>query len=493
MTSSTLGGGQDSRPPNIVTIILDAARAKNFSASGGDRLADTPAIDSLAAHGTAFPRAVASANWTVPSHFSIFTGKYPNVHGVRTFQKLTGLPETTASHLRGIGYETAMFTENLHLAGGYGLEEGFDVLRSRRVGVSREQRTVANRLIGHATFLYSAPVRKIISEVPPLIAPLSLMFHSQERAYKHDVCGQYTLDWFSDWIGQRSPERPFHAFFNFVDTHDPYDLVSNGHQLSFLERAYLNAPRYYMLSVPGFQSHMHWEALVGGYVKSIEDADRKIGQVLEMLEKHGERDRTMIVVTSDHGQSFGESGNIFHGCGATDSVTRVPLVVSPANGTHVPRRVERWVSLCEVDSWIRSAASGSAPYDDEGHALSPRSVAPPSSAVVYCEGGPASDQVRSLTGIGTDQSWNHRLLAAYRGEEKFVLDLETSEIFHWTGTKDPDLTSPEPMSKDAAVLVREGIFGPYESEEDLRRSRAAQGPAPVNVEIDERLRSWGYD
>jgi hypothetical protein len=493
MTSYAPGTGHESRPPNIVTIVLDAARAKNFSVSGGGRLAHTPTIDSLAARGTTFPRAVASANWTIPSHFSIFTGKYPNVHGVRTFQKLTGLPKTTASHLRGIGYDTAMFTENLHLAGGYGLEEGFEVLRSRRVGVSREQRTVANRLIGHATFLYSAPIRKLISEVPPLIAPLSLMFHSQERAYKNDVCGQYTLDWFSEWMGQRSPERPFHAFFNFVDTHDPYDLVPNGHQLSFLERAYLNAPRYYMLSVPGFQSHMHWEALVGGYVKSIEDADRKIGQVLEMLGKYGERERTMIVVTSDHGQSFGESGNIFHGCGATDSVTRVPLVVSPSEGTIVPRRVERWVSLCEVDSWIWSAASGFAPYDDQGRAVFTNGAAAPDSGVVYCEGGPASDQVRSLTGIGTDQSWNHRLLAAYRGDEKFVLDLQTSEVFRWTGPGDPDLTSPDPLAQDAAALARHEIFGPYEVEEGLRRSRAAQGPAPVNVEIDERLRSWGYD
>ena len=102
------------RPPNVVTIVLDCARAKNFSTSGGDRLAKTPEIDSLAASGTAFPRAVAPANWTVPSHFSIFTGAYPSVHGIRTYQKMAEPPRTTAAWLRRAGDETSMFTEKLY-------------------------------------------------------------------------------------------------------------------------------------------------------------------------------------------------------------------------------------------------------------------------------------------------------------------------------------------------------------------------------------------
>ena len=94
MSNKIPGERVSSRPPNIVTMVLDCARAKNFATSGGDLLAETPVIDALAAQGTEFPRAVASANWTVPSHFSIFTGFYPNVHGVRTFQKLTVPLET---------------------------------------------------------------------------------------------------------------------------------------------------------------------------------------------------------------------------------------------------------------------------------------------------------------------------------------------------------------------------------------------------------------
>ncbi len=493
MAARIPGESVSSRPPNVVLIVLDCARATNFATSGGGLLAETPVIDSLAAQGTALPRAVAPANWTVPSHFSIFTGSYPNVHGVRTFQKLAVPLETTASGLRERGYETAMFSENLHLLGGYGLEHGFDVQRSVKIGISEEERTFVNAIIGRAGVLYSSRVRKLISRLPPLITPLSLLFHSQELAFKKEVTGEYVVSSFDNWLASRSPDRPFYAFFNLVDTHDPYDLVPDGERIGFLDRVFLTAPRFYVLSVPGFQSHMRPGPLVRGYVKSIEAADRKVGRLLRLLEKHGEKDRTMVIVTADHGEAFGELGNYFHGCGASDSVLRVPLVVSAPRGINLPRKVDRWVSLCEVDSWVKAAAAGEVPYDDDAHAPFPFSVTAPDSTFVYGEGGPASDQIRSLKGIGSEQSWNHRLLAAYRGDEKFLLDIETAEILHWKGLKDPDFAPSERLSGEAATIARREVFGPYEAAEAARLTRAGKAPEPVDVKIDQRLRSWGYD
>jgi Sulfatase len=485
--------GEGGRPPNVVLVILDCARAKNFRTSGGDRIARTPVIDDLAARGTAFPRAVAPANWTVPSHVSIFTGSYPNVHGLRTFRRGVMVPDTTATQLKRSGYETAMFTEMVHLVGGYGMEEGFDVRRARRMGISDEQRTVANSLLGHANFLYSPKVLKLVEKLPPLITPLTMMNHPQEVAYKEDVCNQYTLDAFSTWLGARSTERPFYSFFNFVDVHEPYELVPNGSRLDFLDRVYIHTPRFYLLAVPGLQSHVDWDALVAGYIYSIEQADAKVGQLVELLRQKGELDRTMIIVTADHGQSFGESGNVFHGCGATDSIVRVPLVVAPPAGMSVPRRVERWVSLCEVDSWIRAAAAGAAPYDAEGHAPFPYSVTAPDSTIVYCEGGPASDPNRSLRGIRTDQSWNRRLLAAFRQDEKFVLDLATGDILYWKLTGDPDAVEPTRFTGVEAQRLRVEVFRPYEAQEASRESQAASHPAAPEVALDARLKSWGYD
>ena len=93
-----------------------------------------------------------------------------------------------------------MFSENIHLLGGYGLEHGFDVQCSVKIGISEEERTFVNGMIGRAGFLYSSRVRKLISRLPPLITPLSLLFHSQEVAFKEEVTGEYVVTGFDNWL-----------------------------------------------------------------------------------------------------------------------------------------------------------------------------------------------------------------------------------------------------------------------------------------------------
>jgi hypothetical protein len=199
------------------------------------------------------------------------------------------------------------------------------------------------------------------------------------------------------------------------------------------------------------------------------------------------------VITGDHGQSFGEAGNVFHGCGATDSIARVPLVVRPPADYSVPGRVDRWTSLCDIGSWLRAAASGSEPFDEDGVAPMPFSLGSDRSETVFCEGAPASDPNRSLRGVRADARWNHRLLAAYRGTEKFVLDLETSDVFRWPMEgSDPDLTVPDHLDGGEAEAARNELFEPYLRLDGTHVGSPAFGSA-LPAEIDHRLRSWGYD
>jgi hypothetical protein len=155
--------------------------------------------------------------------------------------------------------------------------------------------------------------------------------------------------------------------------------------------------------------------------------------------------------------------------------------------------VDRWVSLCEIRSWIEAASTGDSPFDGRGHAGNHGATEAQGEPVVFCKGSPASDPIRSLKGIRTDQPWNHRLLAAYRDTEKFVLDLDTGQVVHWPRADDSDGASPAPLSPSAGTRVREEIFGPYESREAARLAGGSAAEAPIDVEIDERLRSWGYD
>ena len=481
------------RSPNVIVGILDCARAKSFGSSGGTRVAPTPAIDALARRGTVFPRAVAPANWTVPSHMSIMTGSYPNVHGRRTFARGAAPMETFASFLQRQGYETALYSEMVHLSAGYGLEDGYAIQRSKKMGVSDDDRTLSNRLTPYLSFLYGPGVRTLVERVPPFIVPMNAVNFPQEVAYKREVCGDYLLDDLDRWLATRSKDAPFHLFFNFVNAHEPYELVPNGHPPGFLGKWYARTPRYYLLAVRGLQGHVPWAALEGGYLRSIEEADAKIGRLWRILEKHGEAGRTMFLLTGDHGQSFGEGGNVYHGCGATDSITRVPLVVAGADGMSLPSRVDRWTSLTEISSWVRAAGSGETPYDEHGHAPFPFSASAPDDTTVYCEGGPASDPTRSLKGVNPDQSWNHRLLAAYRDDAKYVLDLDTGEIVRWRlPGPDPDHSPPERGDAATAREWRQQIFAEYEArDQELRRKGGA--PGALDVSLDARLRSWGYD
>lgn len=480
------------RPPNIVTVVLDCARAKNFGCVSGQPVARTPVMDGLAAKGTTFCRAVAPSNWTVPSHFSIFTGVYPNVHGVRTFQRASRANETTASYLKDRGYDTILLSEN-PLVGVFGSESGFVVRRSGAPGEAADERSVVKGFLGRFDRLKPQALVRPLSRFPYLIAPLNLIHRQGEVSYKRQVCNETSVDYFGDWYSHRRDDRPFYAFFNFVDTHSPHAIASDATPLSFMERTYLYTPRFFLLAIPGIRSRMRWDVLLQGYLAGIESADRKIGRLVKLLDQIDELGRTLLIVTSDHGESFGECDYFYHGTGAPDSVTRVPLVVVPPGPFKPPKSVERWVSLCEIDSWIKAAAAGLPPYDVVGHAPAPFLSEASNAPAVFCEGAPASDSIRSLKGFRTDQPWNQRLLAAYRENEKFVLNLDTHELAYWASVEDPDSASPGRLSSAQAALVRREIFGGYEYQDSLSNNRAREAAGSTSVEIDQRLRSWGYD
>jgi choline-sulfatase len=123
--------------PNVLLVTLDTTRADHIGAYGY-RAGQTPNIDALAAAGVLFERAIAAAPVTLPSHVSVFTGRYPFGHGVRnngTFT-LAGDVPTLATALHGVGYRTAAFVSAFVLDRRYGLARGFDDYDDR-FGVER--------------------------------------------------------------------------------------------------------------------------------------------------------------------------------------------------------------------------------------------------------------------------------------------------------------------------------------------------------------------
>lgn len=118
--------GAGERPPDVLVVTLDTARADHFSYRG-DSPVPTPAVDSLAAEGAGFVTAIAPTPITLPSHASLFTGLSPVRHGVRNNgrYRLAAEAVTLAEIFAGAGYRTAAFVGAAVLDRRYGLDQGF--------------------------------------------------------------------------------------------------------------------------------------------------------------------------------------------------------------------------------------------------------------------------------------------------------------------------------------------------------------------------------
>ena len=158
----------------MLLVTLDTTRADHIGAYG-DRRAQTPHLDRLAAEGVTFERAITAAPLTLPAHVSLFTGLYPFAHGVRNngnFALSEGIP-TLATALHAGGYRTAAFVSAFVLDRRYGLARGFDRYDD---GVGLERR------------------------------------------------GDRTAAAVDSWLSERSEDhRPYFIWMYLYDPHDPYD------------------------------------------------------------------------------------------------------------------------------------------------------------------------------------------------------------------------------------------------------------------------------
>ncbi|MEM8545702.1 MAG: sulfatase-like hydrolase/transferase, partial [Cyanobacteria bacterium P01_H01_bin.119] len=98
--------------PDVLFLVLDTQRADRLSCYGYDK-PTSPHLDAFAADATLFKSAIAPAQWTVPSHASMFTGRYPSEHGVlQSYSVLPPEVPTLAQRLSQGGYYTAGFCNN---------------------------------------------------------------------------------------------------------------------------------------------------------------------------------------------------------------------------------------------------------------------------------------------------------------------------------------------------------------------------------------------
>ena len=298
-------------PPNILLIVLDAARADHFSSYGYNR-PTTPNIDQVARDGIRFTRAISTSSWTLPSHASLFTGLLPDEHGTRNQHAwLIDRIPTLAELMKVRGYQTACFTNNPILDPVHNLVRGFNIIE--RVWADS---TVTTESRPHNTEHTNNLVRSFVEE---------------------------------------NGDKPFFAFINYMDVHQPYTAPEPYRSM------YLDAGRTITARIDS--ACRYAELLDNGTIKlnEKEKADLKaiydgcltyldamVENLLQGLRDTGVYDSTLIIITSDHGEVFGEKGKYGHGKFLFRSLIHIPLIIHHPALIPVPAVSDELVSITDI-------------------------------------------------------------------------------------------------------------------------------------------------
>jgi arylsulfatase A-like enzyme len=295
--------------PNILLVTLDTLRS-DYVGCYGHPWIETPTLDELAADGFAFDAAISQAPSTTPSHCSLMTSVYPFDHGAENGRPMKPDLITLADVLRAAGYETTAFasattTRSINT----GLQQGFDRYVDSLVSWSE--------LFGRDEFQHL------------------IFFYLAGFARDTQIPGEVVTDRALRWLENR-PDKPFFTWLHYFDPHEPYG------------------------SPPPFRD-MYKGIITDGrplaaerqrYAEDITYADFELGRFLDTLKRKSLYDETLIIVTSDHGEAFGETHahivETGHGHYLSDVTQRVPLIIKPAGPHPRGRRVNEQVELIDL-------------------------------------------------------------------------------------------------------------------------------------------------
>jgi arylsulfatase len=424
----------DPPPPQLLLLIsIDTLRPDRLGSYGHDR-PTSPHLDAVAAEGVVFEDVTSTAPWTFPAHVSMLTGLYPATSGVD--ERGAAIPDdvaTLASWLSQQGFATAGIVNSLYLTQRSGFHRGFE------------------------EFFY---VREDVDQREP-----SRLITDRAR----------------QWLGTPDERRRF-LFLHYYDVHSDYVSLPEFEAAFVAEydgpvdgtTKQLGRARRGLSDLNlGPADH---ERLFDLYDAGIRQLDEELARLLRYLDESGWSERTLLVVTSDHGEEFGEHGSYLHGRTQYQEVVRIPLIL---RGPGVPEgvRVATPVSLVDVAPTLLSTLGVKPPDGLDGIDLSPlwqRDVNGLELRMLYSEA-----------------DWKNVIPDATRsvrqGRFKLVTDRATGSYALYDLESDPGETR-DVASGHPAVAQR--------LLERLERRMGRQIEAPRARALDlsetERLRSLGY-
>ena len=303
-----------SRLPNIILVTIDTVRQDHLGYAGYGR--DTsPNMEKLAADGVTFLQATSFSDWTMPSQENLLTGRYP-VTAIQDVNRILvpSSRQLLTEILKRYGYQTAAFVSNEWCKRKFGLNQGFDFYDDDFYLLERS-----------ITQYYDAILEWLNKKAA---RPFFLWLHLFEPHFPYEAHDEYVY----------KPSRPteFDAYNRYFE--DEEEMEKLWHNRMNLKEKDIERGK----------------ALYDGEISYI---DGYLGRFLDDLKKRGLFDTSMIIVTSDHGEGFGEHGLYFHhGYNITEEITRVPLIIKMSGNSPRGKVIGEQVQTSDIFDTILDVA-----------------------------------------------------------------------------------------------------------------------------------------
>jgi arylsulfatase A-like enzyme len=419
VVSKTTGGLSDGTRPNVIFISLDTLRADHVFCYNKIKKQTSPNIDKIAKEGYIFEKAYSTTSWTLPAHASMMTGLFPSSHNAdrsdqQTFRRpLNPLPQsakTLAEVLSDNGYLTAGVISVPLLSSAFGMDQGFQYYDEKMDPFEDFKFLYLNE---YSMLIKVLKFTKIINKD---------YADGQKRVTEVNAKG---LKWIEN---NKDRNEPFFFFLHYFEPHyvyeppNPYDLRDDGSKIDyFLEMETLNHGLF-SLSRSGI------EDLVTLYDGEIEYLDHHLGKLFDTLKQWGILDNTLLIITSDHGESFNEHEVWTHGNRLYQEQIHVPLIVRypklvPAN--HIDTK--NIVQLVDLMPTILDVLKIPIPEYIQGRSLLPifQNESDLRFNMAFAELKP------DIIWKSKNSRFGHGIMAIIRGEWKYILpDTGMEELYN---------------------------------------------------------------
>ncbi|RKY19708.1 MAG: hypothetical protein DRQ55_09985 [Planctomycetota bacterium] len=330
-------------PRTVVLVSLDTLRPDRLGLYGGAPDV-SPVMDELARGAVVFEQALASSPWTLPSHMTMLTGLDPLAHGVLNESvRLSPAVPTLAESLQHAGYTTAAFTDGGFVSAHHGFDQGFDHF-------DHERDTAAGQVNGFP---------RIMPEVIDWLGGATLAGDGESSAPRAD--GDLFL------------------FLHTFDAHTPYDEVAPELLQPFRARPAPPSPDDHLLHWAshlrrqqhvGVSAYPRMASMLNDYDAGIREADLWLGRLVQQLKDIGRWEDTLLIVVSDHGESFFDHDlHVGHGLTLKDAEMRVPLIVRLPGGEGAGQRVPDLVGVVDIMRTVLEVEGLAAPDTTQGESL----------------------------------------------------------------------------------------------------------------------------